>query len=159
MKITSFMLPSLVLAAMVVTCAAGPAWAEQVPRGVQADERIKTVIYRPDDVIGLSASYGISTMVQFGESEKIETVALGNSVAWQVIPNKKGNMLFIKPVEPRAATNMNVVTDRRVYTFALQAWPGRCARPNLQGPLQVSGGGGGRAPDAGRRATRPVPEP
>ena len=123
MKITSFMLPSLVVAAIVVTCAAGPAWAEQVPRGVQADERIKTVIYRPDDVIGLSASYGISTMVQFGESEKIETVALGNSVAWQVIPNKKGNMLFIKPVEPRAATNMNVVTDRRVYTFALQGGP------------------------------------
>ena len=53
MKITSFTLPSLVLAAMVVTCAADPAWAEQVPRGVQADERIKTVIYRPDDVIGL----------------------------------------------------------------------------------------------------------
>ena len=62
-------------------------------------------------------------MVQFGKSEKIETVALGNSVAWQVIPNKKGNMLFIKPVEPRAATNMNVVTDRRVYTFALQGGP------------------------------------
>ena len=67
MKITSFTLPSLVLGAIVATCAAGPAWAEQVPRGVQADERIKTVIYRPDDVIGLSASYGISTMVQFGE--------------------------------------------------------------------------------------------
>ena len=42
MKITSFTLPSLVLAAIVLTCAAGPGWAEQVPRGVQADERIKT---------------------------------------------------------------------------------------------------------------------
>ena len=159
MKITVHASSSLVLGAIVATCAAGPAWAEQVPRGVQADERIKTVIYRPDDVIGLAASYGISTMVQFGDFEKIETVALGELGRLAGDPEQEGQHALHQA--GRAESRDQHERSDRSARLHLRA-PGRAgrrARPNLQGPVQLPRGGSGRAPDAGRRATRPVPEP
>ncbi len=54
-------------------------------------------------------------------NEHIETIALGDSVAWRVEPNKRGNIIFLKPVAPNAATNMNVVTDQHLYSFVLRS--------------------------------------
>jgi type IV secretion system protein VirB9 len=49
----------------------------------------------------------------------IENVAIGDSNSWQVTPNKRANLLFVKPLTAKAATNMTVVTDRRTYLFDL----------------------------------------
>ena len=43
------------------------------------------------------ATYGISTMIIFDEDEKFETVALGDTESWDVVPTDKGNILFVKP--------------------------------------------------------------
>src|SRR6185437_1941540 len=40
-------------------------------------------------------------------------------LAWQVTPNKRANVLFLKPILANGRTNMTVVTDKRVYTFDL----------------------------------------
>ena len=48
-------------------------------------------------------------------------ISLGNSAAWQVAPNAQGNLIFLKPMESPALTNMSVVTDRRTYHFELNA--------------------------------------
>lgn len=95
--------------------------AEIAPRRGSADPRVRMVNYNPVNVVSVDATHGVSTMIVLGDAEKIETVAVGDSVAWKIEPNKRGNIIFLKPVESKTVTNMNVVSDKRVYTFILRA--------------------------------------
>ncbi len=110
---------ALVLVAAVI--ASWPARAETTPVPGLVDPRIRTVTYNANNVVAIDASYGISTMIVLGDAEHIETIAVGDSLAWRVEPNKHGNIIFLKPVAPHAATDMNVVTDQRLYTFSLRS--------------------------------------
>lgn len=56
-------------------------------------------------------------MFIFADSETIKDVAVGDDQAWTVIP--RGNNLFIKPKTEKADTNITVITDKRIYHFAL----------------------------------------
>ncbi|SEF01475.1 type IV secretion system protein VirB9 [Rhizobiales bacterium GAS188] len=98
-----------------------PAIAEQDPTSVKADARIRTVIYDKDNVVVLNGTMGISSMVVFAEDERIVTVAMGDTVSWQAVPDQSKRFLFIKPLERDATTNMNIVTSRRIYNFQLKA--------------------------------------
>jgi len=60
-------------------------------------------------------------LVVFADEEVIETITLGDTKSWLVEPNARQNMVFLKPIEPDAASNMNIVTNRRIYNFALNA--------------------------------------
>ncbi len=95
--------------------------AESSPRAGQLDPRVRDVVYHKDNVVGVDASFGVSTMIILGEDEKIETLALGDSIAWKVEPNRRGNIIFIKPVDKDAHSNLNVVTNKRLYSFILRS--------------------------------------
>lgn len=100
-------------------------WAEVQPQSVKADERIRTVPFQKDNIVYLAGMMGVSTMIVFSEDEQIATVAMGDSLAWQAVPDQSKRFLFIKPLQPDAQTNMNVITSKRVYTFFLNgAKPG-----------------------------------
>lgn len=86
-----------------------------------ADPRIREVVYAPEKVIRLVGHYGYQIAIEFPAPDKIESVALGDSLTWQVTPNKRGNVLFVKPVDEGEPTNMMVVTSQRYYTFELSA--------------------------------------
>jgi len=107
-----------------------PAYAASTPRGTSADNRVKTVVYNENDVVSLRGHYGYQTTVSFATYEKIQNISIGDSVAWQVVPNKAGNILFLKPVEKDATTNMTVITDRRIYNFELTSAQAYSARDN-----------------------------
>ena len=107
--------------------AAAPALAEQAPRAVIQDSRIRTVPFQRDNVVVVHGALGVSTMVAFGDDERIETVAIGNSVGWQAVPDQSKRFLFIKPLETHAVTNMNVVTRKRIYNFLLRAVDNRAS--------------------------------
>ncbi|MFZ3178618.1 MAG: TrbG/VirB9 family P-type conjugative transfer protein, partial [Methylocystis silviterrae] len=68
--------------------AAAPAFAEQAPRAVIQDSRIRTVPFQRDNVVVVHGALGVSTMVAFGDDERIETVAIGDSVGWQAVPDQ-----------------------------------------------------------------------
>jgi type IV secretion system protein VirB9 len=87
---------------------------------VRVDERIRVVAYDPDAVIRLQGAYGYTLAVEFGVDEQIVTVSLGDSVAWQAVPRE--NVLYLKPHEDKAETNLLVQTTRRSYTFNLMAF-------------------------------------
>jgi type IV secretion system protein VirB9 len=110
----------LIATAMLATAIAA-AHAESLPRAGQLDPRVRDVVYHKDNVVGVDASYGVSTMIILGEDEKIETLALGDSIAWKVEPNRRGNIIFIKPVDKDADSNLNVVTNKRLYSFILRS--------------------------------------
>ena len=116
----TFAYPRSLLAALALAAAlAGPVMAADAPRPGAVDPRIRTVAYDPDQVVRLTGYFGIQTMLEFAPDERIENVSIGDALGWQVTPNKKANLLFLKPLDRTAATNMTVVTDRRRYVFEL----------------------------------------
>ena len=86
-----------------------------------ADNRIKTLVYVPDKIVQIIGKSDIQSTIEFGPDERIENVAVGDSSKWQITPNHRASMLFVKPLAPRSRTNMTVVTDQRTYMFDLVA--------------------------------------
>ena len=85
------------------------------------DVRILSHRYNPEEILRLDGRAGVQASVAFEEDELIENVAVGDSNAWQITPNKKANILFVKPLSLRAHTNMTVITNHRTYLFDLVA--------------------------------------
>jgi type IV secretion system protein VirB9 len=103
---------SIFAASAILSCTAANA---------AADSRIRTLDYVPDKIVQIIGKSGIQSTIQFGADERIENVAVGDSSKWQITPNHRASMLFVKPLAPRSRTNMTVVTDRRTYMFDLVA--------------------------------------
>ncbi len=93
--------------------------AMQTPVAGRLDPRVTSVVYQPNNVVKVFATYGISTMIIFDEDEKFETIALGDTESWDVVPTDKGNILFVKPKGKNVTTNLNVVTNKRIYYLEL----------------------------------------
>jgi len=106
---------SVLTAAMVFGLIAVPAQAD--------DPRLVELMYDPAKVVRIEGRTKVQATIAFGEGERIENVAIGDSGAWQVTPNKRANVLFIKPLSPTATTNLTVITNRHTYLFDLVASP------------------------------------
>ena len=89
----------------------------------QADERLVQHAYAENEVVRIDGRTGVQATIAFGKNEAIENVAVGNSQTWQITPNKRADLLFVKPLEASARTNMTVVTNRHTYFFDLVASP------------------------------------
>jgi type IV secretion system protein VirB9 len=89
----------------------------------QADERLVQHAYADNEVVRIDGRTGVQATIAFGKNEAIENVAVGNSQTWQITPNKRADLLFVKPLEASARTNMTVVTNRHTYFFDLVASP------------------------------------
>lgn len=92
------------------------------------DPRLLSRLFDANAVVRIEGKPNVETTIRFGEDELIENVAIGDSNGWQVTPNKRANLLFVKPLNAKAATNMTVVTSDHTYFFDLVASP-RGARP------------------------------
>jgi len=110
MSCRAFLAAALTAAALASTAMAG-------------DARLVTHRFNADEIVRVPGRAGVQTTIAFAPDEHIENVAIGDSASWQVTPNKRANLLFIKPLSPRARTNMTVVSDRRTYVFDLVAAP------------------------------------
>lgn len=99
-------------------CTAIQVLAESVPRSIVTDARIKVVMYDPNNIVLLKERYGYQTQISFAPNETIQSVSIGDSAAWQVVP--LNNNLFIKPVA-MSKTNMSVLTNTNSYNFQLDS--------------------------------------
>lgn len=99
------------------------AFAASVPREGRTDARVQTIVYNPRDVYQVTGHYGYSSHIVFAEGEEVIHVSSGDSLAWLTHPT--GNILFLKPIEDNANTNMAVLTNKRIYNFELKASPYR----------------------------------
>jgi type IV secretion system protein VirB9 len=109
---------ALLLAACCLALS-GPAAAAVSPHPGGGDPRIGEVLYDPAQVVELSGVLGYQLTLEFDPLERIENVAIGDALGWQVTPNRKANLLFLKPMAQRPDTNMTVVTNLRRYEFQL----------------------------------------
>lgn len=107
--------------AAIILAAHASAHAATAPKPGSIDPRIRQVRYDPEQVVLLKGYLGFQFVLTFAPDERIENVSIGDAMAWQVTPNHKANLLFLKPLDADAQTNMTVVTDRRRYAFDLRA--------------------------------------
>jgi type IV secretion system protein VirB9 len=110
---------SLILLASAAL-AATPALAAVSPIPGPGDARMRVAHYAPDQVVELVGDLGYQMVVEFGDGERLENVSIGDAQGWQVTPNRKASLLFLKPIDHAPATNMTVVTNLRHYAFELR---------------------------------------
>ena len=92
-------------------------FAEQKPRSLTTDNRIKTVSFSENNVYPIYGNYGYSTHVRLAANETILKVDIGDSDGWVITP--ADNNLFVKNII-ESDTNMSVVTDKHNYVFSLK---------------------------------------
>lgn len=111
------------IAAIAMMIAASPALASETPHPTAQDSRIREVIYSEGQVFRIVGVFRSATQIVFSAGERVEHVALGDTVSWEVAPAE--NSLFIKPRELAGSTNLIVMTRStagvRTYTFELNA--------------------------------------
>lgn len=132
------------LALALALVAAAPAEAQVRPQPGAGDPRLQTVDYAPDQVVTLQVAPGYQLTVELAPDEQIENVAVGDSGAWQVTANRRGDRLFIKPLQQGVTTNMTVITNARVYAIDLVPLFG--ATPDMAYTVRY------RYPEAGEQA-------
>jgi len=87
-----------------------------------SDPRIQLLPYDPNRVVTLSVSQGYASVVELAEDERVENLVVGNSGAWQVSANKRGDRVIVKPLPGAGQTNMVVLTASRRYVFVLDPY-------------------------------------
>lgn len=111
------------LSALALLLTSAPAQSAETPQPTAQDNRIREVIYSDVQVFRIVGVFRTATQIVFSPGERVEHVALGDTVSWEVAP--ADNSLFIKPRELAGATNLIVITrsaaGSRTYTFELSA--------------------------------------
>ncbi len=140
------------LALLLLATVTAPVAAADLPRPGATDPRIRTITYDPAQVFTLTGQIGYQMIMEFGPGERIENVAVGDSEAWQVTPNRRADLLFLKPLAPLASTNMAIVTNLRRYNFELVA-VAQSKRRDQTYDIRF------RYPDEATAAAKPPPAP
>lgn len=118
-----------------------------VPKGTEFDNRIKYIMYNPDDVVVIHTRAGNSTLIQLEADEYVTNLpsgglSIGDKGAWTI--GVRGNNIFLKPAGEFPQTNINLVTNKRTYAFSLvetehitqTAWQVRFKYPAEPVPLE-----------------------
>lgn len=114
---------------LLLACFSAHASAQMGPGFAGGDTRIRTIDYRRDQVVRIDGTPGYQITIELAPDEQVENVAVGDSAAWQVTVNRTGNLLFLKPLQDSAGTNMTVVTNARFYAFDLSTGGAEGASP------------------------------
>ena len=108
----------LIMVCCLFNASAG--FANQLPRGLATDSRIKIVAYNQDNVVTVHCSHFVSTAIYFDKNEMIMHVDMGDPLAWKTSPSKDTPyVLFVEPQLPQSDTNMTIITNKRTYQFHL----------------------------------------
>ena len=121
----SLLIPLVCLTSSTWAFAPVPAFAEELPKQVRQDQRVREVEYDPSQVTLIATQRLISTQVEFSPEETIVTAGIGNP-SYNMVA--KLNYLFVKPTELHPPTNVNVVTQlpdgrRRTYQLVFGITP------------------------------------
>jgi type IV secretion system protein VirB9 len=112
--------PWAILAACALSALASVhANAELTPARGLVDPRVRVVAYDSEQVIKLHGFVGYQIHFQFAEGETFVNLAAGDNKALDV--GYEANHFVLKPLAEKVATNITVLTNRRVYQFDYSA--------------------------------------
>ena len=114
--------------AWLVVLAAG--WPAAVPAVVPSpgrlDARVREVIYRDGEVVQLTGYVGYHIHLELEPGETFVALGAGDAAAVDVAA--EGRHVMLKPKAVRVATNLTLVSSRRVYHFEYRTYE---AQPSL----------------------------
>jgi type IV secretion system protein VirB9 len=110
---------AIFLAYALCALASPRVYAELSPARGLVDPRVRVVAYDPEQVIKLHGFVGYQIHFQFAEGETFVNLAAGDNKALDV--GYEANHLVLKPLAEKVATNITVITNRRVYQFDYSA--------------------------------------
>ncbi|HMS96430.1 MAG TPA: TrbG/VirB9 family P-type conjugative transfer protein, partial [Tabrizicola sp.] len=113
---------SLLLPGIAFACALGIAsatTAEVAPASMGPDARVRSVLYNPVDVIRLDTHLRVNTAIELGAGERIDSVLLGDSEAFEVEVLSNRTTVSVKPLIAGAETNMTIYTGRRTISLSI----------------------------------------
>ncbi|QED23120.1 TrbG/VirB9 family P-type conjugative transfer protein [Candidatus Deianiraea vastatrix] len=85
---------------------------------IPIDNRMRTLIYSPNEVFRLKFKVGYQSHIVFPKDESPVLQSFGDSRGWSI--KMVGNSMFIKPMDPGLQTNMIIETNKdRVYYFEI----------------------------------------
>lgn len=86
-----------------------------------ASQRIQTITTTTENVITLSLTKGLPTVIEVPKNEKIQDIAVGGlsdwSQDWEIV--KRDNAFFIKPLNKASNTTLILSTNLHHYVFDL----------------------------------------
>jgi type IV secretion system protein VirB9 len=95
-------------------------WAQNNPKPLPTDTRMKQVVYRDNDVVPVHGVTFTTTQIQFADKEEVLDIEGGDTAAWMVTYHPElSNMVFVKPTQFDSSTNMTIVTNKHAYYFHL----------------------------------------
>jgi type IV secretion system protein VirB9 len=107
------------LAFLAIGGAAVPVVAHMQPQPGGGDPHLQKIDFDSGQIVSLRGSPGYQMMIELSPDEQVQSVAIGDTAAWQASVSKEGDRLFLKPAQADVSTNMTVVTSVRVYNFDL----------------------------------------
>ncbi|MGQ0563549.1 MAG: TrbG/VirB9 family P-type conjugative transfer protein [Gemmobacter sp.] len=128
--------------------------AETAPASMGADARVRSVLYNPVDVIRLDTHLRVNTAIELGAGERIDSVLLGDSEAFEVEVLSNRTTVSIKPLIAGAETNMTIYTGRRTITLAISE--GRSQHPTYRLVLRYPETGAARTPRVAAAGSRDI---
>lgn len=106
---------------VVLGLIASPSRAEIPATPLPGDSRLVQFEYDPDNTFLVLAKPKAVTHMEFGQDEKVITVAAGDTKNWELNPTANRRHLFVKPTFEGLETSMTVLTDKRSYQFVLRS--------------------------------------
>jgi type IV secretion system protein VirB9 len=103
------------VAGVVALLAGGAAAAAVVPAVGAVDPRLREIVYASDQVVSLTGYVGYHIDLQLENGERFVALGAGDSAAVDVAA--EGAHVLLKPKAARVATNLTLVSSRRVYHF------------------------------------------
>jgi type IV secretion system protein VirB9 len=142
------MIKMLLAATALSVALIGPAFAEEPPVQSHRDSRVRTVAYRPDDVVPIWSMVGATLAIEFGQDESVPDGNVSIPDAWNEKEHKggleaypQGNILTLKSHtcmvrEPLLVTTRLATGKLRLYAFEFHTIPDIC--PKSSAPAMVA---------------------
>jgi type IV secretion system protein VirB9 len=106
--------------AAVLLVAGGFASAAVVPPAGMVDSRVREVEYRDGQVVSLAGYVGYHIDLELEPGERFVALGAGDSAGVDVAA--EGSHVFMKPKAARVATNLTLISSRRVYHFEYRTY-------------------------------------
>jgi type IV secretion system protein VirB9 len=94
--------------------------AEVAPSPGSRDVRVTYATYHEGQVYRIRTRLKTVTLVELGDGERIQSVAIGDLESFKVDKLERPNLFILKPVVAGAATNVTVETNRHIYFLYVQ---------------------------------------
>lgn len=117
--------------------------AETAPKPGSRDGRVTYATWSEGQVFRITTRLKTVTLVELGEGEKIQSIAIGDLESFRIDKLERPNLFIIKPVVAGASTNLTVETQRNIYF--LEVTESARGTPNYSVKFSLPGAGRGTA--------------